>query len=67
MARAEDIRAAPEGPDAASPVSPEEVIVRLLAELAARDEMIAKLLARVADLERRFCHVWMAPCVQEPS
>ena len=53
MARAEDIRAAPEGPDAASPVSPEEVIVRLLAELAARDEMIAKLLARVADLERQ--------------
>src|SRR5215204_828283 len=53
MARAEDIRAAPEGSNAASPVSPEEVIVRLLAELAARDEMIAKLLARVADLERQ--------------
>src|SRR5215212_3595717 len=51
MTRAEDSPVAPEAPVA--PVISPEVIVRLLAELAARDEMIAKLLARVADLERQ--------------
>jgi transposase len=52
MTRAEDSPVAPEAP-AAAPVSPEEAIVRLRAELAARDEIIAKLLARVAELERQ--------------
>jgi transposase len=53
MTRAEDSPVAPEAPAAAPVVSPEEEIVRLRAELAARDEIIAKLLARVAELERQ--------------
>jgi transposase len=53
MTRAEDSPVAPEAPAAAPVVSPEEEIVRLRAELAARDEIIAKLRARVAELERQ--------------
>src|SRR4051794_41872955 len=37
----------------ATPVSPTDVIARLEAEIAARDEIIKSLLARVAELERR--------------
>jgi transposase len=37
----------------AAPVSPTDVIARLEAEIAARDEIIKSLLARVAELERR--------------
>lgn len=37
----------------AAPVNPEEVIARLQADVAARDETIKSLLARMAELERR--------------
>ena len=36
----------------AAPVSPTDVIARLEAEIAARDEIIKSLLARVAELVR---------------
>lgn len=52
MTRAEGHPAAPEA-TAAALASPEEENVRLRAELAARDEIIAKLLERVAELERQ--------------
>ena len=54
MARTFDTAGVTQSEEApATPVSPTDVIARLEAEIAARDEIIKSLLARVAELERR--------------